>query len=152
MSKGKVRREQPLLFISQPKLDLPKAAMQQAYRTTKEKRKDEAAEAIPEETAEEITETAVQVKEEEKSAEPEVPKQKKKGNFKDLSLIERIDYCLNLPSQIPRMKCEIVTEEASTIGIILGIQDDVILVKSVRRPFKREIKLGTIKDIKLLGF
>jgi hypothetical protein len=152
MSKGKVRREQPLLFISQPKLDLPKAAMQQAYRTTKEKRKDEAAEAIPEETAEEITETAVQVKEEEKSAELEVPKQKKKGNFKDLSLIERIDYCLNLPSQIPRMKCEIVTEEASTIGIILGIQDDVILVKSVRRPFKREIKLGTIKDIKLLGF
>jgi hypothetical protein len=151
MSKGKVRREQPLLFISQPKLDLPKAAMQQAYRTTKEKRKEEAAEAIPEEVAEVIAEAA-DLKEEEKSAEPEVPKQKKKGNFKDLSLIERIDYCLNLPSQIPRMKCEIVTEEASVIGIIMGIEEDKILVKSVRRPFKREIKLGTIKDIKLLGF
>ncbi|QXE02740.1 CotO family spore coat protein [Terribacillus sp. DMT04] len=152
MSKGKVRREQPLLFISQPKLDLPKAAMQQAYRTTKEKRKEEAAEALPEETAEEITETAVQMQKEEKSAEPEDPKQKKKGNFKDLSLIEKIDYCLNLPSQIPRMKCEIVTEETSIIGIIMGIEDDVIQVKSVRRPFKREIKLASIKDIKLLGF
>jgi hypothetical protein len=152
MSKGKVRREQPLLFISQPKLDLPKAAMQQAYRTTKEKRKEEVAEEIPEEVLKEITEEAVRLEEEEKSAEIEVPKQKKKGNFKDLSLIERIDYCLNLPSQIPRMKCEIITEEASIIGIILGIEEDLIQVKSVRRPFKREIKLAAIKDIKLLGF
>ncbi|MFP7168810.1 CotO family spore coat protein [Terribacillus sp. 7520-G] len=142
MSKGKVRRQQPLLFIAQPKLDLPQAEMQQAYRTTKDDKK------VTTGDAESVT--AVESAEE-KPAEETVRKTKK-GDFKDLSISEKTRYLLNLPSQIPRMKCEIVTEENSFIGTISGIEEDVIQFKSIRRPFKREIKLSSVKDIKLLGF
>ncbi|SDC79611.1 Spore coat protein CotO [Terribacillus halophilus] len=143
MSKEKVRRQQPLLFIAQPKLDLPKAEMQQAFRTTRDKKKEVKTDDVkPKPAGVSVEEVVVK----------EGVKKSKKGDFKDLSITEKTSYLLNLPSQIPRMKCEVITEENSFIGTISGIEEDVIQFKSIRRPFKREIKLSSVKDIKLLGF
>jgi len=144
VSKEKVRHQQPLLFIAQPKLDLPKAEMQQAYRTTKGKKKEV--------VTEEVKQEAVSPKEEKAQATEKVAPSNRKVNFKDLSTAEKIDYILNIPSQIPRMKCELVTTEGSLIGIISDMEGDSIQFKSIRRPFKREVKLEDIRDIKLLGF
>lgn len=149
MSKEKVRRQQPVLFIAQPKLDLPKAEMQQAYLTAKGKKTEVVA---AEEVTEEVKPEAAVPKEEVSPAKKKIAPSNRKVNFKDLSIAEKVDYILNIPSQIPRMKCELVTTEGSLIGIISGIEGDLIQFKSIRRPFKREVKLEDIRDIKLLGF
>ena len=147
MSRGKVRHQQPLLFIAQPKLDLPKAEMQQAYRTAKGKRKEVVTEEVK---AEE--EKPASRGEKSQSTDNKAAPTNKKANFKDLSTVEKVEYFLNLPAQIPKMKCEIVTSEGSLIGIISGREGDSIEFKSIRRPFKREVKLEDIRDIKMLGF
>ncbi|WP_175074343.1 CotO family spore coat protein [Terribacillus sp. AE2B 122] len=149
MSKEKVRRQQPVLFIAQPKLDLPIAEMQQAYRTAKGKKTEVVA---AEEVTEEVKPEAVVPKEEVSPAKKKIAPSNRKVNFKDLLTAEKVDYLLNLPSQIPRMKCELVTTEGSLIGIIASIEGDLIQFKSIRRPFKREVKLEDILDIKILGF
>lgn len=148
MSKEKVRHQQPLLFIAQPKLDLPEAEMQQAFRTAKGKRK----EVITEEEKLEKTEAVVKPEDKIQTIEKKPAPTNKKVNFKDLSTEEKVEYFLNLPAQIPKMKCEIVTSEGSLIGIISGREENRIHFKSIRRPFKREVKLEEIRDIKLLGF
>ncbi|PAE15805.1 hypothetical protein CHH91_12660 [Virgibacillus sp. 7505] len=154
MSNEKVRRQQPLLFIAQPKLDLPKAEMQQAYRSAKGKKKEVLTEEEKQETAqiEEKRIAAARAEEKTQTAEKKAAPTSKKVNFKELTTVEKIEYFLNLPSQIPRMKCEIVTSEGSLIGIISGREEDLIQFKSIRRPFKREVKIEDIRDIKLLGF
>lgn len=153
MSNEKVRSQQPLLFIAQPKLDLPKAEMQQAYRTAKGKKKEVLTEEEKQETAqiEEKRKAAARAEEKTQTAEKKAPTSKK-VNFKELTTVEKVEYFLNLPSQIPRMKCEIVTSEGSLIGIISGREEDLIQFKSIRRPFKRELKIEDIRDIKMLGF
>ncbi|MFP7479705.1 CotO family spore coat protein [Terribacillus saccharophilus] len=145
MSKEKVRHQQPLLFIAQPKLDLPNAEMQQAYRTAKGKKKEV-------KTEEEKPEAAAPKEEQAQSTEKKVAPTNKKVNFKDLPTAGKVEYFLNLPAQIPRMKCELVTAEGSLIGTISGKEGDLIQFKSIRRPFRRELKLEDIRDIKLLGF
>ncbi|MFJ6414271.1 CotO family spore coat protein [Terribacillus saccharophilus] len=152
MSKEKVRRQQPVLFIAQPKLDLPIAEMQQAYRTAKGKKTEVVAEEVTEEVKPEAKSEAVVSKEEVSPAKKKIAPSNRKVNFKDLLTAEKVDYLLNLPSQIPRMKCELVTTEGSLIGIIASIEGDLIQFKSIRRPFKREVKLEDILDIKILGF
>lgn len=150
MSRGKVRHQQPLLFIAQPKLDLPKAEMQQAYRTAKGKRKEVVTEEVKTEEAKpEATATSG---EKSQATENKAAPTNKKVNFKDLSTVEKVEYFLNLPSQIPKMKCEIVTSEGSLIGIISDREGEKIQFKSIRRPFKREVKIEDIHDIKMLGF
>ncbi|PAD20431.1 CotO family spore coat protein [Terribacillus saccharophilus] len=152
MSKEKVRRQQPMLFIAQPKLDLPIAEMQQAYRTTKGKKKEVVAEVVTEEKKPEVKQEAVVPKEELSPAAKKIAPSNRKVSFKDLPTAEKVDYFLNLPSQLPRMKCELVTTEGSLIGIISSIEGDLIQFKSIRRPFRREVKLEDIRDIKILGF
>ncbi|MFP7494768.1 CotO family spore coat protein [Terribacillus saccharophilus] len=149
MSKEKVRSQQPLLFIAQPELELPKAEMQQAYRTTKGKKKEvKPAEAEGKQQGE--IQEGVKLHDEKQAGKEN--SSNKKMNFKDLTTTEKVDYFLNLPTQLPRMKCELITKDGSLIGIISGAADDIIQFKSIRRPFKREVKLEDIQDIKLLGF
>ncbi|MYL32209.1 hypothetical protein GLW08_05495 [Pontibacillus yanchengensis] len=77
---------------------------------------------------------------------------KRRSRFKEMDLEEKVDYFVNLPSQVPRMKCEVMTEEKSYRGWIQDYQDGIVHMKILQRPFRVELPFESIKDIVLRGF
>lgn len=77
---------------------------------------------------------------------------KRRSKFKEMDLEEKIDYFVNLPSQVPRMKCEVVTSDKNYRGWIQDYQDGVVHMKILHRPFRIEVPFEEIKDIELKGF
>lgn len=77
---------------------------------------------------------------------------KRRERFKDMSLEEKVEYFVNLPSSVPRMKCEVFTEEKSYRGWIQDYEDGVVFMKILQRPFRVEIPFDSIESIELKGF
>lgn len=76
----------------------------------------------------------------------------RRSRFKDMSLEDKVDYFVNLPSQVPRMKCEVITEEERYKGWIEEYEDGIVYMKILQRPFKVEVSFDQIQDIVLRGF
>ncbi|MFS0672022.1 CotO family spore coat protein [Ornithinibacillus sp. 179-J 7C1 HS] len=70
--------------------------------------------------------------------------------FKDMSIMEKIDYFINTPSHLPRMRCEVITDEKKYRGIILEKENELIAMRVGRRTTR--ISINDIKEIRLLGF
>lgn len=70
--------------------------------------------------------------------------------FKDMSTLEKIEYFINTPQHLPRMRSEVKTNEKKFRGVILDKEEDEILMRVGRRSTR--IKLEDIVDIQLLGF
>lgn len=121
---------EPLLYIDQPILQKPKAYMQDHYKTAKDLKKE-----TPSSQEEEQNHTG--------HAEGE--------SFNQLTIKEKIKYLVNLPSEVPNIKCEIVTDENRYRGILLEEKDDDVVL----RIFGREnvtLKKELITNIRMIGF
>ncbi|QHE51479.1 CotO family spore coat protein [Pontibacillus sp. HMF3514] len=122
----------------------------QSVWDTDEKEETETEE--PESVEEEVQET-----EEDEDSEQERPRvsfsnRKRRDRFKDMNLEEKVEYFVNLPSSVPRMKCEVFTGEKSYRGWIQDYQDGVVSMKILQRPFRVEIPFDSIESIELKGF
>ncbi len=114
--------------------------------------KEETESEEPEAVEEEIQET-----EEDEDSEEERPRvsfsnRKRRDRFKDMNLEEKVEYFVNLPSSVPRMKCEVFTGEKSYRGWIQDYQDGVVSMKILQRPFRVEVPFDSIESIELKGF
>ena len=89
MDKRKV--VEPFLYIDQPLFQKPSARMQEQYYSK---------------ASEEKTEPQKGSKQ----------KNKKDIKFKYLTIQQKVDYLLNLPGEMPRLRCEIVTDEGKYRG------------------------------------
>lgn len=75
--------------------------------------------------------------------------QRLKG-FKEMTIMERVNYLVDFPKQIPPVSCIFETEEKTVRGIFVGKTDDSIDIR------KHDGKITTIpieslKDVKMIG-
>lgn len=70
--------------------------------------------------------------------------------FKEMTLMEKIDYFITSPNHLPRMRCEVVTNDNKYRGTILDKEDEVIKMRVGRRT--TVISIEDITEIRLLGF
>ncbi|WP_188455657.1 CotO family spore coat protein [Virgibacillus oceani] len=143
MAEKKLARS-PLLYIHQPTVDIPEANMQYDYMTPRSASAD---------TDTEVNEIQIEnelLDEAEDSDDEEDKKASKRARFKEMTIAEKIDYFINMPSSLPKMKCEVKTDERSYRGIIIEKKEEDIFMLSGRRRVK--IAVEEIEAIRLLGF
>lgn len=167
----------PLFYIQQPKMKKPEVKMQDHYATPKKTAKSAPEQhetntssvmptrgnsfqqfqnpqpaVIDEDDEDSLTETWQEHQEEQEDTtegEQNSQKNRERTKFKDMTVEEKIDYFLNLPSHIPNLKCEVKTEERSYRGIIIDQEEETIILRTGRRNFS--IPIEEIIDIRMLG-
>ncbi|MFD1852106.1 CotO family spore coat protein [Oceanobacillus bengalensis] len=160
----------PMLFIQQPKITIPKAPMQEHYVSPR-KRKEKEAEAVKSADSNKTEvpkvrgrkNTFVNSKPEEAIDEPkatfnknrdvdqeEQSQQKKRKQFKEMTIKERIEYFLKSSSATPTLKCEIKVSGRSHRGIISDFKDEIVFMHTGRKVV--QIQLNEIENVRLLGF
>lgn len=87
----------------------------------------------------------------EEKVEKDAPRDRRQ-RFHDMTLEEKVLYFFNLSPHVPKMKCEVTTEEENYRGYITDYVDGIVHMKVFQRPFQREVAFDSIKDIRLLGF
>lgn len=158
----------PLLYIHQPKMQMPEAQMQHQYYTPRQSRqarpdvdnvnnhkqkrnrttlmkRDYFDESDDEEWYEMET-----LKEDTKTKEDTKPKS---HSFKDMTLIEKVHYFVNVPEHLPKIKCIVETADNRYRGIITDFKDNIVYMKTGKRMLiSNEIPFEDIKSIQMIGF
>lgn len=120
----------PLLYIDQPNIDRPVAYMQQSYYGTK----------VENNSQSEIDEKSVATTEE-----------YGEKRFERMSVEEKIVYLLDVPEEVPPLKCVIYTKEGNFQGVIIAADETTVTIKRFGRHDAR-VKKSDIVQIKLIGF
>ncbi|WP_138416399.1 CotO family spore coat protein [Aquibacillus sediminis] len=182
MRKRRKYTQRPMLYIEQPKLGNPSASMQSKYRTPKKKeptveqRKAQKAVRNKSKFLQDMKQEAKQSADRSESIEQYVDeeetndtkenenvysgekqtlrrKRTERKKFKDMTIEEKVEYFVGLPSQVPRMKCEVVTtEEEKLRGVIADYQDGIVQMATYKYPRLRELNIDEIESIRLLSF
>ncbi|GAA0491985.1 hypothetical protein GCM10008986_17760 [Salinibacillus aidingensis] len=136
MSTNDKMAQSPLLYITQPR-DVRVQASMQEYSVYKKKTQNQKKD--PEQGEEKVSGEEAETKLEDKK-------------FRDMTVEEKISYLTRLPSQMPKMKCEVLTEDQRYRGLIQDFNDDTIRMRTVQKPYRVELSLSDIEDVKLMGF
>ncbi|MBM7554006.1 CotO family spore coat protein [Thalassobacillus pellis] len=170
MAKQKKLVQEPMFYITQPKLTPSTASMQTMYHSRKSSeapvRKEKEVTPVEKEVrhrqlaadsleAEQKSEGSLEEREEreEEMEESSVKTRRdRRRRFRDMDLEEKIFYFVNLPSQVPKMKCEVVTNTDRFKGYINDYRKGIVYMKTFQRPFKKEIAFEDIEEISLMGF
>lgn len=83
--------------------------------------------------------------------EQEVKKPRQK-TFKEMSVEEKVEYLVNLPIAVPKVKCEIRTKEITIQGIIAGYKNGVVQIVQKKKPFRIDLKIEDILGINRKSF
>lgn len=83
--------------------------------------------------------------------ESEVQKPRKK-TFKEMTVEEKVEYLVNLPAAVPKVKCEIRTRETTIQGIIAGYTNGVVQIVQRKKPFRVDLKIEDILGINRKSF
>lgn len=117
---------EPLLYIDQPVIQRPSAAMQEQYSSK-----------IPVILNEKVNQ--------------DNKKKKEEVAFKYLSITEKVNYLVDLPREVPSIRCEILTNRKKYRGIIKKREDEIIILRINGRE-SQKINIVDIKSIRLIGF
>ena len=142
--------KQPLLYIQQPNIGVPKAQMQHDYYTPKQRQENETAEVVPKRKVYSRPIKEYQVIGEEEVSEPEDEIESKQ--FADMTLEEKVMYFIQRSNKTPAIKCEIKTENKKYRGFVVDFKDNVVFMKIENRANIREILFPEITSIRMLGF
>ncbi len=88
---------------------------------------------------------------EEVQQEAEVKKPRHKP-FKEMTVEEKVEYLVNLPIAVPKVKCEIRTKETTIQGIIAGYTNGVVQIVQRKKPFRVDLKIEEILGINRKSF
>jgi hypothetical protein len=169
--KSQTIKNRPLMYIVQPDLNSVPISMQNTLIVKNPKKKNELEEEIPTEPKEElenveeknsldVSEEVIQEeleKEEEKTIpeDPEVALAKRRESKKRLStmsIVEKITFFVNLPENMPRALCQIVTKDTIYRGVILSEESGLVSIQSLTSPNPVKVKIEEIEAINVLGF
>lgn len=81
--------------------------------------------------------------------EPKKPRQK---TFKEMSIEEKVEYLVNLPIAVPKVKCEIRTKETTIQGIIAGYKNGIVQIVQRKKPFRVDLNIEEILGINRKSF
>jgi len=115
-------------------------------------KKDESDVGQPEAEEQKVESTEDEDTDQEEQSRVSFSNRKRRERFKDMTLEEKVEYFVHLPSSVPRMKCEVYTDEKSYRGWIQDYQDGIVTMKILQRPFRVEVPFETIESIELKGF
>ncbi|WP_188208337.1 CotO family spore coat protein [Alkalibacillus aidingensis] len=76
----------------------------------------------------------------------------KRRKFQDMTVEEKLNYMNDMPSIMPKMKCEVVTDRQTYLGTVERCDDELLLLKSVKNGYRVKIKRSDIQDVRLMGF
>ncbi|WP_029267348.1 CotO family spore coat protein [Virgibacillus alimentarius] len=173
--KKKRYAKDPLLYIHQPTISKPDAPMQDNYQTPRRDKKNPLQAPPPQSNTSQKSrikrrnpylkelqqdknkihsEDTDEENEKDVSTEPsdESKHHSNRAKFKDMTLEEKVNYFVNLPTHVPKLKCEVQTSERKHRGIITDFKEDLVYIRIGRRTTSRSIPFDDIKDIRLLGF
>lgn len=157
--------KEPLLYIEQsPTTRKPEAPMQHSYMTpnkrgetekaTERTRKshhrprrraryfiDQLYSDIPEEQVEdeEVSENEAYLEDHDKK-------------FSELSLQGKIQYFIDIPDYVPKIKCEIKTADLKYRGVITDFKENLVFIQVGKSTTSRQVPFEDIQDIRMLGF
>ncbi|MBH0228811.1 CotO family spore coat protein [Halobacillus yeomjeoni] len=167
--KRRIARE-PMLYIAQPKFKQAEVHMQTSFRTQRpstqvsaskdsslhekelrirnqENTSTEDVEVEDNELISENTSDTGETKIQNKSS------RERKRRFHELTLEGKVNYFFELSPHVPKMKCEVTTNDESQLrGYVTKYEEGIVHMKVFQRPFEREVPFDTIKDIRLIGF
>lgn len=155
----------PLMYIVQPDSDGVHVNMQ-SYVVKKAKQKvmerPKKAEEIVNQAIEEVEDvherkavsTAVAIQQEEQvDEEPTVKEYRKQRKpITQMNVQEKIEFFKNLPKNMPRTLCQIITVEETYRGVIMTEENEIVTIRSLTHPKPIDVPMNQIKEIKLLGF
>ncbi|WNS76889.1 CotO family spore coat protein [Bacillus sp. DTU_2020_1000418_1_SI_GHA_SEK_038] len=78
------------------------------------------------------------------------PSFKRLKSFKDMNTIERLNYLIDFPKQLPPVPCIFETEKESWRGILVGKAEETIEIKMFDGKTK-SIEIQTLKEIRMSG-
>ncbi|SET15919.1 Spore coat protein CotO [Oceanobacillus limi] len=158
----------PLMYIHQPRMKRSGAQMQHQYTTAKKKeerpsdKQDIKDQSIPKrpvriKRSQQVQEPQSKVEErnepkseiENETEEESAEKEERPKKFKDMTLRQKISYFAETPKHIPKMKCEIKTNERSYRGVVLSFEDDTIRMVAGRRNVT--ISFEDVIEVRMLG-
>jgi hypothetical protein len=169
-------KSQPMMYITQPEFEIINVNMQKTYVTKgvgKANKKDQNANqavSLDESLAKEKKELlkndqkkpndeveSVHKKEEASKKTDEVKEKavhsdEQKKRFRELSVEEKIEYLLQLPYGVPRIKCIFTTNEKSYRGIVSDYKNGKVVLRVVTKPHKVTLGIEEIVSIQMLGF
>ncbi|USK40308.1 spore coat CotO family protein [Cytobacillus firmus] len=171
------REKEPLFYIQQPNFQIPENRMQTIYSSRKAEKERKQNEnlldfAVPKEVQKEpeekIEKTAGQMEVQEAIEEFESGREEKKGasfafttekrkpsfnrvkSFKEMDTLERLDYLIDFPKQLPPIPCTFETGEKAIRGFLVSKNEEWIEVKLFDERIEK-INLQSLNAIKMIG-
>ena len=156
MKENKQATTNPVLYISQPKLEYPSPKMQSNYisqMANKEQNEKKLELVVSQfEQKEEVKKGSVQKEQKVVTEKTELNKEPKKVTtkpLKEMTIDEKIAYLTNLPKYIPHIPCLIVLENENIIGYIKERVNNTILVDLAKALNITVINIEEILEIHL---
>ncbi|MCS0791725.1 spore coat CotO family protein [Cytobacillus firmus] len=177
MAEKKVK--EPLFYIQQPSFQFPETRMQTVYSSRKAEldRKLEQKESVPEPAdkineqamPEEKTENMTEIKVKEAIEEFEAGREEKKESasfafttekrkpafnrvksFKEMDTLERLDYLIDFPKQLPPIPCIFETGEKAIRGFLVSKNEEWIEIKLFDDTIE-QLNLQSLNTVKMIG-
>lgn len=160
----------PLLYIDQPAVNNPEAEMQHQYKSKRRKAKppekaidtDEQKDtvtynsirqpAVEEAVQDEEAHTEEETEEAKEKEEVIKPESKKRKNFRDMSIEEKVMYFVESSSYAPKVRCEVRTADRKYRGKIVDFKDNHVYIETGSRLPNRSVSFDKITDIQIIGF
>lgn len=163
MVEKKKYAKDPLFYIHQPTIKKPEAMMQGEYFTPKQDRK-ETKQTKRTENKKHYRKKRVYnrnyflAEEQTDSKGNNLPEDNEDNTlnndkkFKDMTLLEKVNYFNKIPEHAPKVRCEIKTEERKYQGIITDYKDDNVWIRMGKRSSSTKVPFDKIINIRMLGF
>ncbi|MFG6149438.1 CotO family spore coat protein [Halobacillus sp. B23F22_1] len=162
MANKKQMAKPPILYITQPNLQPAEVSMQTSFRSQSTTIKPSLQENELRARNQSIINgeggtTTEEAPPSEPADKPEADltfssRKDRRQRFRDMSLEEKVNYFVQLPSQLPKMKCEVTTAEDTWKGYVQKYEDGIVYMKTFQKPFQQEVPFKDIQSIRLLGF
>ncbi|MET3683359.1 hypothetical protein ABID56_001454 [Alkalibacillus flavidus] len=117
----------PLLFISNPPAIDPVVQAQSQYYSSEEK--------------------SLAPAEDEAHESPN-----KRRKFHDMTIDEKLRYMVDMPDVMPKMKCEVKTDQQTYIGTVEQCDDNQLVIRTADQGFRVKMKRDQVEDVRLVGF
>lgn len=168
------RQKGPLFYLQQPNLQLPKAKMQESYsskraeiekqsvtlaeenkfdKTTKEAEKKKGAE--KRENNLKANDAQQGEKNNQSSFEFQIKSKNKPSfqrvkSFKEMNILERLDYLIDFPKQLPPVPCIFEIEGNTLQGYLIGKTNEQIEIKQFDGKIET-VHIQAIREVRMAG-
>ncbi|WHY02114.1 CotO family spore coat protein [Neobacillus sp. DY30] len=150
----------PLLYVSQTFLDTPVKNMQEVFTNRQEVQlpieepqlEEESSKKVPEVSLAKTEHKVKEVKQEEKSKSNNEKKRtfnRVKG-FKEMNLMERLEYLSNFPKALPPVPCVFYTDEKNYQGYLAEYSEQDITIRFPDQTIET-IPFKSLNDVLMIG-